>query len=84
MSLLILSLCAGCTATPIVCDSEVVTVAVDRYVPIPEELTNPIPQIEERTQANTYEIGGDLAACTVRIDQCNDQLREIATLGLEP
>lgn len=52
----------------------------DRYVPIPESLTQPVEIIELREGFDVYELGAAYKAQKIRAIQCNGLLAEIASI----
>lgn len=76
---------AGCSSLPPepITVYETRTLYQDRYVPVPERMTTPVEVIELSPDFDLPELGAGYKACKVRVQQCNGQLAEIATLKIE-
>ena len=53
----------------------------DRYVSVPESLTQPVEIVGLSEDFDVYELGAAYKAQRVRAMQCNGQLSEIASIG---
>jgi len=77
------SFVTGCAATPEpIYVHTVEEIYVDRYVPVPERMTQPVEIVELSRNFDVYELGAAYRAQKVRASQCNGQLAEIA--GITP
>lgn len=81
-ALLLLTLSvAGCATTPEpIYIYKTVEVVRDRYVPIPESLTQPVEIVELPEGFDVYQLGAAYKAAVVRLHQCNGFLTEIASI----
>lgn len=87
MILSLIGLTAGCATEPrIVTEYQTVEIVRDRYIEVPASLTQRVEIVELPDNggfrnADTLQLGAAYKACTVRTEQCNGQLDEIAELG---
>jgi hypothetical protein len=81
-------LTTGCATERVVTVYEPVEVYRDRFVEVPDNLTEPVEIIELPDNggfrnADTLQLGAAFKAQRVRAEQCNGQLAEIARLNDE-
>jgi hypothetical protein len=79
---LIAAFASGCAATPEpIYVYETVEVVRDRYVTVPERMTEPVEIIELSSNFDVFELGAAYKAQRIRAMQCNGQLLEIRKIG---
>ena len=71
--------CATTTPEPIYV-YQTKELVVDRYVPVPERMTQPVEIVTLPAAFDVYTLGAAYKAQQVRASQCNGQLAEIARL----
>ena len=81
--LLLTILSVGCATPEPIYVYETVEVVRDRYVQVPDTLTQPVEIVGLSEDFDVYELGAAYKAQKVRAMQCNGQLTEIASLGAE-
>lgn len=82
MSLCLIGSLTACAATDpiIITEHTTDTVYVDRYVPVPAELTEPLPLWEFGSDISTLDLRTGYLVTRTRLDQCNSRLAEIAAI----
>ena len=75
-------LLVGCETTPeVVYQERVRTVYQDRYVPVPDDLVEPVNIVKVPEQITTIDLIGMFQDQRTAARMCNGQLQAISTLG---
>ena len=73
----------GCANKPVVEYCEPVTLYQDRYIPVPEQLTEQVEVVDLPSNFDLIDLGVAYKAQRVRAMQCNGRLEDIARIHSE-